>query len=116
MNLTEWADANPWPAVGAVAAFVALVGTAAWCAVRAVRTAERRPTPAVVVTALAALACTAYSADTSWRFAEHKLGMADLTERSIMFGASELALFACALMARQNHLTTGSPGTPGMLV
>jgi hypothetical protein len=63
------------------------------------------------------MACTAYSADTSWRFAEHRLGMTSAGERGAMFAAAELALFACALMARQNlRSPQGAPGTPGVLV
>ncbi|MCT7353601.1 hypothetical protein N4P33_15675, partial [Streptomyces sp. 15-116A] len=80
------------------------------------RQAARRTPAAVLVASLAALACTAYSADTSWRFAEHSLDMASTTERAAMFAAAELALFACALMARQNLRTQGAPGTPGVLV
>ncbi|MFH8528129.1 helix-turn-helix domain-containing protein [Streptomyces tendae] len=77
-----------------------------------------RKTPAAVaVASLAAMACTAYSADTSWRFAEHRLGMASDLERAAMFAAAELALFSCALMARQNlRSPQGTPGTPGVLV
>ncbi|WP_343234773.1 hypothetical protein [Streptomyces sp. E5N91] len=77
-----------------------------------------RKTPAAVaVASLAAMACTAYSADTSWRFAEHRLGMTSDLERGAMFAAAELALFSCALMARQNlRSPQGTPGTPGMLV
>ncbi|MGW4199051.1 hypothetical protein [Streptomyces sp. NPDC005004] len=72
--------------------------------------------PAVRVAALAALACTAYSADTSWRFAADYLDMAGTTERAGMFAAAELSLFATALMARQNLATQGAPGLPGTLV
>ncbi|MFD3917334.1 hypothetical protein, partial [Streptomyces sp. NPDC058603] len=76
----------------------------------------------VAVAAIGALVCTAYTADTSWRFAEHHLGMRDTTERIIMFAAAEVALLACAVMARANKRATateahaGSPGTPGVLV
>jgi hypothetical protein len=77
---------------------------------------RRRPPVAVLVASLAAGACTAYSADTSWRFAEHRLGMTETLERAAMFAAAELALFACALMARQNLRERGTPGTPGLLV
>ncbi|MFI5796274.1 hypothetical protein [Streptomyces sp. NPDC051677] len=72
--------------------------------------------PAVKVAALAALGCTAYSADTSWRFAVDFLDMAGTAERAGMFAAAELALFATALMARQNLATQGAPGLPGTLV
>jgi hypothetical protein len=83
---------------------------------RAVRKSPRRPPAAVVTAAFAALLCTAYSGDTSWRFARDHLGMASGTERGIMFGAAEFALFSMALMARQNLRTLHVPGTPGVLV
>ncbi|MFF4871523.1 hypothetical protein [Streptomyces sp. NPDC000961] len=72
--------------------------------------------PAVKVAAIAALGCTAYSADTSWRFAADYLDMAGTAERAGMFAAAELALFATALMARQNLAAQGAPGLPGTLV
>lgn len=76
----------------------------------------RRGTPAVRVAALAAATCTAYSADTSWRFAADYLDVAGTAERAAMFGAAELALFATALMARQNlNGPNGTPGAPGAL-
>ncbi|MFE4055026.1 hypothetical protein ACFXP3_01745 [Streptomyces sp. NPDC059096] len=71
---------------------------------------------AVKVATLAALACTAYSADTSWRFAADYLDMAGTAERAAMFATAELALFANALMARQNLAAIGVPGVPGTLV
>ncbi|WP_405893385.1 hypothetical protein OG612_29260 [Streptomyces sp. NBC_01527] len=77
---------------------------------------KRLGSPAVKVAALAALGCTAYSADTSWRFAADYLDMAGTAERAGMFAAAELALFATALMARQNLATQGAPGLPGTLV
>lgn len=81
------------------------------------RSSRRRVgTPAVWVAALAALNCTVYSADTSWRFAADYLDMAGTVERAMMFSAAELALFATALMARQNLKTQGAPGLPGALV
>ncbi|MDW4906711.1 hypothetical protein RB628_15525 [Streptomyces sp. ADMS] len=77
---------------------------------------ERSSALAVWVAALAAIGCTAYSADTSWRFAADYLDMAGTAERAAMFGAAELALFATALMARQNLTSQGAPGLPGVLV
>nr|WP_248782792.1 hypothetical protein [Streptomyces californicus] len=66
---------------------------------------------------MAALVCTAYSADTSWRFAAHYLDMRNTTERAAMFAAAELALFSMALMARQNlHGPRQAAGLPGVLV
>lgn len=114
-DLTTWAHAYPLPA--ALAAAVALAALVALVAlVVAGRRAARRTPAAVLVASLAALGCTAYSADTSWRFAEHSLGMVATEERAAMFAAAELALFACALMARQNLRAQGAPGTPGVLV
>ncbi|WP_206337339.1 hypothetical protein [Streptomyces sp. Z26] len=98
---------------------VAAVGRRLSVAITARREARRsrdRTPAAVRVAALAAAACTAYSGDTSWRFATHRLDMASPVERAAMFAAAELALFACALMARQNLKTAGAPGTPGLLV
>lgn len=88
------------------------------------RRSERRPhdrtrrlSAAAVTAAAAALVCTAYSADTSWRFAAHYLDMRNTTERTVMFAAAELALFALALMARQNlHGPRQAAGLPGILV
>lgn len=80
------------------------------------RRVRRSGSPAVKVAAVAALGCTAYSADTSWRFAADYLDMAGTAERAGMFAAAELALFATALMARQNLATQGAPGLPGTLV
>ncbi|MEU3616909.1 hypothetical protein ABZ725_32090 [Streptomyces sp. NPDC006872] len=103
---------------GAVALPVLAVFVGGWLTLRRrarVGTA-RSSAPAVRVAALAALGCTAYSADTSWRFAADYLDMAGTAERAAMFGAAELALFATALMARQNLTTQGAPGLPGVLV
>ncbi|MET7737357.1 hypothetical protein ABZT02_39455 [Streptomyces sp. NPDC005402] len=83
---------------------------------RETRPQKRLGGTAVKVAALAALGCTAYSADTSWRFAADYLDMAGTAERAGMFAAAELALFATALMARQNLAAQGAPGLPGTLV
>ena len=106
-------------AIGALLLAVALL-LAGWL-IRRGRTrtgSKRRPgTPAVRVAALAAAACTAYSADTSWRFAANYLDMGSTAERAAMFAAAELALFATALLARQNlNSPRGTPGLPGVLV
>ena len=113
-TLTAWAQAHPLPA--GIAA-VLLVAAVALPLLRSGRGRGTGRTPvAVLVASLAAMACTAYSADTSWRFAEHRLDMTSATERGAMFAAAELALFSCALMARQNLNVQGAPGTPGILV
>ncbi|WP_399037067.1 hypothetical protein [Streptomyces sp. ASQP_92] len=67
--------------------------------------------------AIAAVGCTAYTADTSWRFAADYLDMGGTAERIAMFAAAELALFANSLLARQNLSgPNGTPGAPGVLV
>lgn len=106
-----WATAHPWPAAAIAAAIAASLALAAW-----------RLGHAVLIAALAAMACTAYSADTSWGFAKHRLGMTDDTERLAMFAAAEIALIACGLLARANKAATateqdaGTAGVPGVLV
>ncbi|MCZ0980500.1 hypothetical protein O1L60_20010 [Streptomyces diastatochromogenes] len=83
------------------------------------RSHDRKPrlSAAVVTATVAALVCTAYSADTSWRFAAHYLDMRNTAERTAMFAAAELALFSMALMARQNlHGPRQAAGLPGVLV
>ncbi|AKJ10139.1 membrane protein [Streptomyces incarnatus] len=100
--------------VPAAALALALVG---WAFRRRAQNPQKRlGNAAVVVAALAALGCTAYSADTSWRFAADYLNIAGTAERASMFAAAELGLFATALMARQNLNTQGAPGLPGTLV
>ncbi|MET9815303.1 hypothetical protein [Streptomyces sp. NPDC006355] len=81
-----------------------------------------RTSGAVLTASLGALVCTAYSGDTSWNFARDHLGMASVDERLVMFAAGEIALLACAVMARANKKATatateaGTPGVPGVLV
>ena len=99
-----------------VPATLALVLTAWTVRRRGSRSRKRLDGRAVKVAAVAALGCTAYSADTSWRFAADYLDMAGAAERAGMFAAAELALFATALMARQNLAVQGAPGLPGTLV
>ncbi|MET8134682.1 hypothetical protein ABZV24_22465 [Streptomyces sp. NPDC005251] len=111
-SLLTWAQAHPTAVVGATVTLLVAVTLA----VRAVRKTTARPPAAVLVASVAAMACTAYSGDTSWRFAGDRLGMTSTSERSALFLAAELALFSCALMARQNLRTQGTPGTPGVLV
>ncbi|MFD6421727.1 hypothetical protein [Streptomyces sp. NPDC060198] len=115
------AAGHPWLAAGlAFTVLVVAVGTF-WLLVRAVRRFDLPPAP-VVVAGLGAAVCTAYSADTSWRFAEDHLGMSNPHERAVMFAAGELALFACAVMARSTKAATatetaaGTAGVPGVLV
>ncbi|MFF1914494.1 hypothetical protein ACFVYE_23350 [Streptomyces sp. NPDC058239] len=104
-------------AVLAVAAGALLAGLRARRSRRRAHDRKRRLSAAVVTAAVAALVCTAYSADTSWRFATHYLDMRNTAERTAMFAAAELALFSMALMARQNlHGPRQAAGLPGALV
>lgn len=81
----------------------------------------RRTSGPVLTAGCGALVATAFSGDTSWRFAGHQLGMQD-SERLGLFAAGEIALLACAVMARANKQATatdtqaGTPGVPGILV
>ncbi|RPK92282.1 hypothetical protein [Streptomyces sp. ADI98-10] len=105
--------------VYAVAAVGVLALVLAGWSIRRNRTragAPRAGTPTVWVAALAALGCTAYSAETSWFFAADYLGMTDTVQRAAFFSTAELALFANALLARQNLRNQGAPGVPGTLV
>ncbi|MFF7158101.1 hypothetical protein [Streptomyces sp. NPDC008139] len=114
MNTAVLADWLRTP-LHAVPVLAVLAAVLAFAATR-VRRSAGHPPAAVVVAALGALLCTAYSGDTSWNFAADHLGMSSAGERSIMFAAAELGLFSMALMARQNLRTSGAPGTPGALV
>ncbi|MFJ2209351.1 hypothetical protein [Streptomyces microflavus] len=114
-QLTRWTTAHPLYALTLALLVLTATALVIW---RATRTL----TLPVAAATTGALVCTGYSADTSWRFAGSYLGMVDSTERALMFGAGELALLACAVMARANKAATataddaGSPGTPGILV
>ncbi|WP_182667182.1 hypothetical protein, partial [Streptomyces calidiresistens] len=85
-------------------------------AARALRNTLSGTPRSVIAAAIAAAICTAYSADVAWRFAAAWLEMDSMEERILMFAVGEIALFATALMARDNVLKTGTPGTPGTLV
>ncbi|WP_431999302.1 hypothetical protein [Streptomyces sioyaensis] len=108
---TDWVTTHPWPA--AITGGITAVGLAI---------AARRLGHAVLVAAIGAMVCTAYSADTSWGFAQHRLGMTDDAERITMFAAAEIALLACGLLARATKNATatddtaGTTGVPGILV
>ncbi|MCD9875279.1 hypothetical protein [Streptomyces guryensis] len=118
--LPGWATSPALTAV-LVALLVPLALFAAWTAHRQRRQpparSRWRSTVAVRVAAMAAIGCTAYSADTSWRFAADYLDIVSTVERAFMFATAELALFAMALMARQNLKgPRQAPGPPGVLV
>ena len=102
--------------IGTAVAVVALALTVWAIRRRAARAQKRLGNPTVLVAALAALGCTVYSAETSWSFAADYLDVAGTAERVSMFAAAELALFATALMARQNLAAQGAPGAQGTLV
>ncbi|MCL8015191.1 hypothetical protein [Streptomyces sp. AS02] len=102
----------------AVLLLVALALTAGWRWQRARKSGngQRHRTAAIPVAAVAAIGCTAYSADTSWRFAADYLDMGGTIERAAMFAVAELGLFATALMARANlNGPKQAPGVPGTL-
>lgn len=110
-----WSAGHPVAVVLAAGVLLALLaGTAAFIV--------HRTSGAVLTAGIGALVCTAYTADTSWGFAEHRLGMTEADERLTMFAAGEIALLACAVMARANKKATaidggaGTPGVPGVLV
>ncbi|MFJ1858769.1 hypothetical protein ACIOHA_15840 [Streptomyces anulatus] len=119
--LITWAVDHPWPAAGFTAAALAAISATLWATIRTAR-AITWPPGSVLTAGAGAIVCTIYSGDTSWRFAGERLGMVDSTERALMFGAGELALLACAVMARANKAATatestaGSAGVPGVLV
>ncbi|WP_405951511.1 hypothetical protein OG588_40025 [Streptomyces prunicolor] len=119
--LTSAIPAPPhWiPAPVAIAVLAAVALSAAWPLRRHFRkpsAGQRRSTAAVRVAAVAAIGCTAYSADTSWRFAADYLDMGSTIERAAMFAAAELALFSTALLARANlNGPKQAPGLPGTL-
>lgn len=110
-GFTDWVRGHPYVPILAVAGLALLV-----FALRRARGALTNTPAAVVVAAVGAALCTAYSGDTSWGFARDHLAMASRAERSVMFAAAELGLFSMALMARQNLRTLGAPGAPGVLV
>ncbi|WP_427919030.1 hypothetical protein [Streptomyces sp. cg40] len=107
------------PAAVAVAILVAVALSVAWFLRRRrrkPRAGQRRSSVAIPVAAIAAIGCTAYSADTSWRFAADYLDMGSSIERAAMFAAAELALFSTALLARANlNGPKQAPGLPGTL-
>ncbi len=119
--LITWAVDHPWPTAGITAAALAALGAALWATVRTARAIAWPPGP-VLVAGAGALVCTGFGADTSWRFARDGLGMTDTTERAVLFAAGEIALFACAVMARASKTATatdqaaGTTGVPGILV
>ncbi|MGY1498564.1 hypothetical protein ACW4TU_18525 [Streptomyces sp. QTS52] len=113
-QLTRWAVDQP-----TATALTALVLLATLTAL--VVLVVRRTSGPVLTAGCGAIVATAFSGDTSWRFAGHQLGMAD-SERLGLFAAGEIALLACAVMARANKkatatdTTAGTPGVPGVLV
>ncbi|MET8981015.1 hypothetical protein ABZX85_35975 [Streptomyces sp. NPDC004539] len=108
LHIPTWGTAAPYLVALAVVAFLV------W---RCVRRLRGKAAPAIWVAGVAAIACTGYTADTSWRFAADYLDMGSTLERAAMFAAAELALFANSLLARQNlNGPKGTPGAPGVLV
>lgn len=113
-SLAHWIT-SPTAAVLLLVAFALTAGWR-WQRARKPGNGQRRRTAAIPVAAVAAIGCTAYSADTSWRFAADYLDMGGTIERAAMFAVAELALFATALMARANlNGPKQAPGLPGTL-
>ncbi|MFE3853411.1 hypothetical protein ACFXPN_20025 [Streptomyces griseorubiginosus] len=106
--------ADHWPAVAAAGVLTLLLtGLAAYIA--------HLTSSTVLAAGIGALVCTGFSADTSWRFADHELHMTT-GERAWLFAAGEVVLVVCAVMARANKIATatdgaaGTPGVPGVMV
>ena len=106
--------AGHWPTIAAAGVLVVLLtGLASYIA--------HRTSGTVLAAGIGALVCTGFSADTSWRFADHTLHMTT-GERAWLFAAGEVVLIVCAVMARANKLATatddqaGTPGVPGVMV
>jgi len=55
------------------------------------------------------------SIDTSWRFFEYRLHIANLWERVVMFAVVEAALLACGYGMRANVRRAGRPGAPRLI-
>lgn len=119
-SLTGLIRSYPAYSAGAALVAVALLGLAVWGAVRTIR---RRSSAGIAFATLGAIVATLVSTNNSWRFFGDHLGMTSPVERSVTFAVGEIALFACALLARENllaeHEDPGTPataGTPGVLV
>ncbi|MGW1961804.1 hypothetical protein ACWCPD_16190 [Streptomyces sp. NPDC001935] len=112
-QLIAWTAAHGATVLVAGVLFVLVTGLAGYIAHRASGT--------VLAAGIGALVCTGFSADTSWRFAGHRLHMA-VDERLWLFAAGDIVLIVCAVMARANKLATadeeqaGTPGVPGVMV
>jgi hypothetical protein len=113
-QLISWAVDHHWPA--AVTAGLLLAAVATVCVI-----VVRCASGTVLAAGIGALVCTAFSGDTSWRFAGHTLHM-HAGERAGLFAAGEVTVIVCAIMARANKRATavggsaGTPGVPGVLV
>lgn len=81
-------------------------------------TRKRRSGLAARLFAVAALGCTAFSTNTSYRYLHGHLGFTDPRELYGAFALLELLLLACAVGARQNlqDPEKQAPGAPGLLV
>ncbi|WKK27856.1 hypothetical protein QZH56_37025 (plasmid) [Streptomyces olivoreticuli] len=103
-TFTAWAAANPWPTLAAVVLVLVLVAAVVWW-LRSLWAKYLGTKPlAVRFGILAALACSAASIDTSWRYARDHLHIDVVTTRVIVFGGAEVLLVAMALFARHQLL------------
>jgi peptidoglycan/LPS O-acetylase OafA/YrhL len=88
-----------------------------WLGPRRSSERPRRRSMTVVVSVIAAVACTMWSATTSWRFAGDYLGMHNTVQRTVFFATGELALVASAVIACQSlHGPRREAGEAGVLV
>jgi hypothetical protein len=91
-----------------VSAMTALVGAGLWKS--APKREVKRTTADAVAFWLAFAIGVTVSADTSWRFFEVKVGVANLVERTMMFAGVEVMLLAAGLAMRNSMATTQRPG------
>ncbi|MDT7847225.1 hypothetical protein [Streptomyces justiciae] len=106
--------ASHWPTIAAAAVLLIVLASLAAYIVHLT-------SGTVLAAGIGAIVCTGFSADTSWRFADHELHMTT-GERAWLFAAGEVVLVVCAIMARANKIATatesgaGTPGVPGVMV
>lgn len=70
-----------------------------------------------VALTIAAVGCTAYTADTNWHFADHYLGMNSALELTLFVASGAVALVASVSIARLRRSSNQTPlGLPQFLV
>ncbi|CAM5594788.1 hypothetical protein [Streptomyces abikoensis] len=101
---THWATANPWPALAAVVLVLLLVAAVVWWLRRLWNKYLATKPLAVRFGIVAAVATSAGSIDTSWRYARDHLHIDVVATRVAVFGGAEILLVAMALFARHQLL------------